>query len=83
MLRDSMISMPRSLRDGPRVDRRDARLQHRLEEADQHRVGDHVGPAGGQVAVVTDAERLDAAVVHLRQEVPEPLAELEERLQPA
>ena len=53
-----------------------------LKQPDQHGVDDHVGPAGGQLAVVADAERLDAAVAHLRQERAEPLAELEERLQP-
>jgi hypothetical protein len=78
VLRDSMISMPRSWRRSG-IDGRDP--------ASSIGLNSRRGPrsrssrcAEREVAVVPHPERLDAPVVHLRHEMPEALAEFEERL---
>ena len=77
-----MISMPRSAAIVRGVHRRHAGLEDRLEQSDQNGVDDHVVAPVGQVAVVADAERIGAAVVHLREERSEAFAELDEGPKP-
>ena len=60
----------------------DGRRQHRAEQPDQHRADEHVVVAVGELAVVADADYLDAILGKLGEQAAQSLGEPDIGLQP-